>query len=535
MKILICGSRDFFHEKPIRDLVDSLPKDTIVIVGGASGADSLAKKFAEERGLEVEEYEADWKQYGRSAGPIRNGEMLKSGHPEVVYAFYMDKQTSKGTSNMVGLAKKAGVKVYEYDFFKETNRNNIPLYARYTLSAPHIINDVMAAKKGDPQAIRTVFKKLAPIEYLTALRDSLGDISDVVYMPILAKGYKNNVLPLNFAYYLSENIGGEISDEQLFYDPEKIKRKKLNRWERMVTHWNFSLDDFEKLKGKRIILIDDQFTTGGTIRDAYICLRSDGINVSDIICLGASRDRFFMGNPKNIIELKNRFNQFEINIIKELTGRSVYDLTEAEVSLILKTGRGHVIQKLKKAATQTKILNEKNKEDEQKTIGGFTTFELQTKTTVGESEEKAKRITGRITANCRETIPEGKEIGARQGKEGEEKIKIKNEFVLKTVNKVEWKLKIVKDRMQQVETRLNQRKDLTREQKKSVAGVLNSEKAKSIWNKQILTSDSCIAAARLLSGKEKNKEEILKDLPEIQCRIIKNIEKEKDKSRELER
>ena len=115
MKILITGSRDFDEPDKIKEVINSFSSDTIIIHGAASGADTLADKYGKEKGLEIMPFPADWKKYGRAAGPIRNKQMLVEGKPDIVYAFYRDKAESKGTKNMVNQAIKAGIKVIEYE------------------------------------------------------------------------------------------------------------------------------------------------------------------------------------------------------------------------------------------------------------------------------------------------------------------------------------------------------------------------------------------------------------------------------------
>jgi hypothetical protein len=123
MKILVCGQRDFQNKKFLYENLDDLNKElrsnlgegiTKVIQGGAKGADLLGKQWARDRNILCSEFPADWNKHGKSAGPIRNNQMLKEGRPHFVVAFYHDKQSSKGTKNMVFQAKQAGVPVIEY-------------------------------------------------------------------------------------------------------------------------------------------------------------------------------------------------------------------------------------------------------------------------------------------------------------------------------------------------------------------------------------------------------------------------------------
>jgi len=89
----------------------------VAIVGGAKGADKIAEEMASHEdgayGSEILVFDADWNQYGKSAGPIRNGQMLDEGKPDVVIAF-VDKPLaeSKGTHHMVRIARNAGIPTY---------------------------------------------------------------------------------------------------------------------------------------------------------------------------------------------------------------------------------------------------------------------------------------------------------------------------------------------------------------------------------------------------------------------------------------
>lgn len=115
-RVLICGSRFFTDISAIKALIATFPPDTVIIHGAAPGADSYAAACARMAGLGVEAYPADWKQYGKAAGNIRNTQMLVEGKPDIVYAFAggpLDK--TKGTKNMVMQAREAGVEVEVFE------------------------------------------------------------------------------------------------------------------------------------------------------------------------------------------------------------------------------------------------------------------------------------------------------------------------------------------------------------------------------------------------------------------------------------
>jgi hypothetical protein len=116
LRVLICGDRNMENNdencgKMIAALEQYEEKIELIIEGGAEGADKLGKIYAEEYKLPVMEFPANWSRYGRAAGPIRNRWMLKFGKPDLVMAFHPNIEKSKGTKNMVNIAKKAGVKV----------------------------------------------------------------------------------------------------------------------------------------------------------------------------------------------------------------------------------------------------------------------------------------------------------------------------------------------------------------------------------------------------------------------------------------
>lgn len=109
-RVLVCGGRNYADREQLFRVLDTgHVADTIscIIHGAARGADTLAGAWALERGVLVETYPANWDVHGRSAGHVRNKQMLESGKPNVVVAF----PGGAGTTNMVVQAKIAGMPV----------------------------------------------------------------------------------------------------------------------------------------------------------------------------------------------------------------------------------------------------------------------------------------------------------------------------------------------------------------------------------------------------------------------------------------
>lgn len=106
MKVLVCGSRDWFDRGPIERELRKLPPGTIVVHGAARGVDTIAGDVAYDLGFTVRSYPADWNRWPKAAGPIRNSEMITMEHRldepiDKGLAFSKDIETSRGTRDMV--------------------------------------------------------------------------------------------------------------------------------------------------------------------------------------------------------------------------------------------------------------------------------------------------------------------------------------------------------------------------------------------------------------------------------------------------
>lgn len=112
MKVIVCGGRNFHNEKKLYEILDKLHDKylfTRLAEGDADGADRLAGYWAEDRGIPLNKYPADWNKHGNRAGYIRNAHMLHREQPDLLIAF----PGGPGTAHMVASARKAGVKIVE--------------------------------------------------------------------------------------------------------------------------------------------------------------------------------------------------------------------------------------------------------------------------------------------------------------------------------------------------------------------------------------------------------------------------------------
>jgi hypothetical protein len=109
MNVLVCGGRDYNEIEDINTALNMLPTTpSIIIQGGAKGADNWAAVWAMHKGVHVAEVKALWEYYGKSAGFKRNSAMLLL-KPDYCVAF----PGGRGTQSMVDLCKLNGVTVWQ--------------------------------------------------------------------------------------------------------------------------------------------------------------------------------------------------------------------------------------------------------------------------------------------------------------------------------------------------------------------------------------------------------------------------------------
>lgn len=112
MRVLVCGGRNYSDREAIFSALHDLAEEhgwLTIIEGGASGADSLAREWARLHYHGLVTMPADWREYGISAGPMRNEQMIISGKPDLVLAF----QGGRGTADMIRRAKKHNIPLKE--------------------------------------------------------------------------------------------------------------------------------------------------------------------------------------------------------------------------------------------------------------------------------------------------------------------------------------------------------------------------------------------------------------------------------------
>ena len=126
MRIVVCGGRNYSNFEFLIKIMDELLRDYIqppntiqvrdkalfsIATGGATGADTLAERWARMRGIKCKTYLPDWNRYGDAAGPKRNIKMIDTFAPDLLVAF----KGGFGTASSIKHAKSKGIKVFTPD------------------------------------------------------------------------------------------------------------------------------------------------------------------------------------------------------------------------------------------------------------------------------------------------------------------------------------------------------------------------------------------------------------------------------------
>lgn len=111
MRVVISGTRtitDYTQlEKAIKQSGFLI---TEVVSGHCRGVDIMGEEWAKNNGISIKIFPADWNKYGKSAGPIRNKQMAEYAEAAII----LWDGNSRGTENMISLAKLNNLKVFVY-------------------------------------------------------------------------------------------------------------------------------------------------------------------------------------------------------------------------------------------------------------------------------------------------------------------------------------------------------------------------------------------------------------------------------------
>lgn len=123
MRILVSGTRhaNEAHRTEVYELLSKYtdavrvkrPSEEITVVyGAAPGVDWIAHEWAVEHGHTAEPHAAQWGKYGKTAGPLRNQEMVNTGATLALAFPAAGSQGKGGTWDLIHRAADAGMSIH---------------------------------------------------------------------------------------------------------------------------------------------------------------------------------------------------------------------------------------------------------------------------------------------------------------------------------------------------------------------------------------------------------------------------------------
>lgn len=122
MRVLVCGSRHWdgiYGETRIQEVLNQvlalcevLGQKLTIVHGGGPGADQAIDRWGRRReddGVTVEVHPANWRTYGKAAGPIRNQAMVDRG-ADMCIGFL--RGPAAGTRVTLALARNADIPTF---------------------------------------------------------------------------------------------------------------------------------------------------------------------------------------------------------------------------------------------------------------------------------------------------------------------------------------------------------------------------------------------------------------------------------------
>ena len=116
MKIGVIGSRGFNDYELLSEILREF-QPTMIVSGGAKGADKLAEKWATENNIPTNIFLPDWSK-GKGAAAIRNKSIVNNS--ELIIAFWDGE--SKGTNMTINIAERSNVPVKVVIYTKITDK-----------------------------------------------------------------------------------------------------------------------------------------------------------------------------------------------------------------------------------------------------------------------------------------------------------------------------------------------------------------------------------------------------------------------------
>ncbi|MDY0279052.1 MAG: phosphoribosyltransferase family protein [Salinivirgaceae bacterium] len=195
--------------------------------------------------------------------------------------------------------------------------------------------DWEAAKNAtDEDAAQRVITRMWNDKKTEAVRALIDGAANVMFVS-QPSTTRSNILPFQLAKMLAERLGGEYcAGDQLYDVLHSQQMKHIARMERPFHPRDYmSVDPVivrEKFAGKKIFIVDDLLTTGGSVKDFIRALNDDGVNVTCVVALAG--DPRLQVDEKTMAALKTALQTKGIDLP---AGELADSLTRTEAGRII--------------------------------------------------------------------------------------------------------------------------------------------------------------------------------------------------------
>ena len=202
--------------------------------------------------------------------------------------------------------------------------------------------DWEAAKNAaDENAARRVIARMWNGKKTEAVRALMNGATSVMFVS-QPSTTRSNILPFQLAKMLAEQLGGEYcAGDQLYDVLHSQQMKHIARMERPFHPRDYvSVDPVivrDKLAGKKILIVDDLLTTGGSVKDFIRALNDDGVSVTCVVALAG--DPRLQVDEKTRTALKNALQAKGIDLPAEELADSLTRTEAGRIILLIRSVR----------------------------------------------------------------------------------------------------------------------------------------------------------------------------------------------------
>ena len=116
MKLLVVtGGRDYKHEKRVHELLKRIDPEVVYVGDCPTGVDKFTRYWCDKSAVPFRVFEAQWDDFGKAAGPIRNKEMIEAAAQDVVKPILLAFPGGRGTEDCVMHAKYYKIPVLRFE------------------------------------------------------------------------------------------------------------------------------------------------------------------------------------------------------------------------------------------------------------------------------------------------------------------------------------------------------------------------------------------------------------------------------------